>query len=141
MGKVIRLKEADLQRMVKRVINEQEKESTDNNNYLDKIVNQLIKETTIDNPVPYFWLLVIPFKTYKGLLGDTMINVQVHPTEPHLSHWGYSNKESFYDICKEIYGLTDEECDYVFAKYNERMTTNVKEYFDTHDWKETGMVN
>jgi len=109
--KVIKLRESDIQRMVKRVLNEQEKESTDNNNYLDKIVNQLIKETTIDNPVPYFWLLVIP------------------------------NKESFYDICKEIYGLTDEECDYVFAKYNERMTTNVKEYFDTHDWKETGMVN
>jgi len=31
--KVIKLRESDIQRMVKRVLNEQEKESTDNNNY------------------------------------------------------------------------------------------------------------
>ena len=108
---------------------------------LEKIVDQLIKETTIDNPAPYFWLLVIPFKTYDGLLGDTMINLQVHPTEPHLSRWGYLPKESFYDICKEIYGLTQEECEYVFGRYNERMIRKVKDYFERVEWRDTGMVN
>ena len=125
-----------MKNLIRKILKEQV-----NTGYLDNLVNQIVKETVLENPYPFLWLLTLPFKTYGGVFGEVMINQPIYPNEPYISPiWPYAPKNAFYEMCKEIFGITEEEFNYVFEQYIEKMTPIVKDYFHTSNWRETGMV-
>ena len=78
-------------------------ESTIDNSFLDKVVNQIVSETTID-------------------YDKEEMDVPFSPFSPHLRH--YPNLSHFpfaFEIhCRDVYGIKDkEEVDYIWAKYGE----------------------
>ena len=73
--------------------------------FLDKICNQIISETDID-------------------YDKEEVNVPFHPfklfTAPFTLHvFIFIIITSFSDHCKEVYGLNEEESEYVWKKYKE----------------------
>lgn len=67
-------------------------------NYLDKVVSQIVSETTIDGKVhtPY-----PPFRS------------------TYYAFFVYSPPDTFFNHCKEVYGLNEEETKYVWNNYRD----------------------
>ena len=76
------------------------------NKFLDKVLDQLVYETRIDYDMGE---IQFPFSSLKLFL--------FKPSSSHLSpaHFQYI----FSDHCEDIYGLNEEETDYVWKEYNE----------------------
>ena len=83
-----------------------------NNKFLDKVIEQILSETRIMDDklyTPFDFLILLPFLPL------------FLPSLPFLS--------SFYNHCKEVYGLNEQEIDYVWVKYKKGLTTPiVKKY-------------
>jgi len=76
-----------------------------NNKFLDKVCDQIISETRIDNDEVYFPFSTIPTSCF--FLPLTSIS------SPYL----------FFSHCREIYSLNEQETEYVWTKYKEGITT------------------
>ena len=74
------------------------------NKFLDKVLDQLVYETRIDYDMGE---IQFPFSSLKLFL--------FKPSSSHLSpeHFQYI----FSDHCEDIYGLNEEETDYVWEEY------------------------
>ena len=74
------------------------------NKFLHKVVDQIVRETRIDYDMGE---IQFPFSSLKLFL--------FKPSSSHLSpaHFQYI----FSDHCEDIYGLNEEETDYVWEEY------------------------
>lgn len=85
------------------------KQSLMDNKYLDKVLNSLVRETNIDFNMetinmPFFHSFhAYPFESYY---------VPLHLT-PSLSF----TPPSFTQHCRDVYGLNDDEIDYLWIDY------------------------
>ena len=76
-------------------------------NYLDKVVDQIVRETRIDRDERKIYT---PFS-------------YIHRGVMELSIWNYSHLDLdfpphyFSHHCKEVYGLNEDEIDYVWTNY------------------------
>ena len=81
------------------------------NNYLDKVVDQIVRETEIDYVNGSIYFPFILDTSYFGQMGTTnliIINI------PFINH------------CRDIYGLNDEEILYVSDKYKKIINDKLK---------------
>ncbi len=72
------------------------------NKYLDKVVDQIVRETTIDYDEERLYTPFTPSRLHLLYL-NTIIN--------------YPNYIPFSHHCEEVYGLNDDEIDYVWNEY------------------------
>ena len=80
-----------------------------NNKFLDKVCNQIVSETRVNNDViyaPFFLLPSPPLLTFSLLYSPSLLLTFL-----------------FSSHCKEIYSLNEQEIDYVWGKYKEGVTT------------------
>jgi hypothetical protein len=89
--------------------------------FLDKVCDQILSETRIDNDEVY-----TPFSSfsphYSFFFNFTISPISIFPS-------------SLSKHCKEIYGLNKEETDYVWDKYKEGVTTLIKDKDTSHQEK------
>lgn len=82
-----------------------------NKNYLDKVVDHMVRNTKIDYDkgeiIFPFTTLSTPFLSYSFLLLPSSLT-SLYPTSVTLS---------FIKYCKKHFGLTEEEIDYVYHSY------------------------
>ena len=71
------------------------------NNYLDKVVDQIVSETRID---------------YRER-GEIFTPFLPHHYPTHFSFHFSSYRSSFTKHCKEVYGLNNDEVNYVWDEY------------------------
>ena len=84
-----------------------------NNKFLDKVVDQILSETSIiDDKLHTPFLLSLPF---------------LSSFPPFLSFRSILLPLSFSSHCKEIYSLNDKETDYVWEKYKKEVTTLIND--------------
>ena len=78
--------------------------------FLDKVYDQILSETRIMDDklyTPFDFLILLPFLPL------------FLPSLPFLS--------SFYNHCKEVYGLNEQEIDYVWEKYKKGLTALIND--------------
>ena len=84
-----------------------------NNKFLDKVCDQIVSETRVKDDLlhtPFFpHLKPLPLYLYSFPLPYIFI---LYPYPP----------PSFISHCKEVYGLNEDEIDYVWTKYKEGVT-------------------
>lgn len=98
-----------------------------NKKYLDKVVDQLVNETRIGSNGAYtflpFLLSPLPF-LFPSLSSSFFLlpspvtpnnSSSLHPLRIPFSRHPYSLP--FYKHCRDVYGLTEEEVDYVWDEY------------------------
>ena len=73
-------------------------------NYLDKVVDQIVRETRIDHDEE---MLYTPFSYHIGFFSSFLYLSPLFP--PHY----------FSHHCKEVYGLNEDEVKYIWKKYKE----------------------
>ena len=86
-----------------------------NNNqniYLDKVIEFLVRDTKIDFKGKEIFL---PFLTSISFTSLLPFLLPRFPFAPHIS----SLFLYFSKYCKEVYGLTDQEIEYVWKEYKE----------------------
>ena len=74
--------------------------------FLDKVVDQIISETTIEDGENNY---VIPFRRIRWAF------------QPSFTNPYHINKNYFIHHCKTIYGLNDDETEYVFDQFKLKM--------------------
>ena len=84
----------------------------ENKRYLDKVLEHMVKGTKIDYKGE---TMVFPFTTNSTLFSTT---------SPHVLSFLLS---PFTDYCKNIYGLTDDEVDYVYLRYMKIIKDKIKD--------------
>jgi hypothetical protein len=75
------------------------------NNYLDKVIDQIVSETRIDHDEE---MLYTPFSPPPFSLSNSFTLVSLFFSPYMFSHH-----------CKNIYGLNEDEVSYVWKKYKE----------------------
>jgi len=89
--------------------------------FLDKVTEQIISETRVNNDVIY-----TPFLTPYLIIFTSQISLFWHCIQ---------NLSFFFSHCKEIYGLNKEETDYVWDKYKKVITTLINDKELSHQEK------
>jgi len=91
------------------------------NNYLDKVVDQIVRETEIDyvNESIYFPFLLNLNHRYGQMSTTNLI--------PFLNLRKTKYYIPFINHCRDIYGLNDEEILYVSDKYKKIINDKLKE--------------
>jgi hypothetical protein len=87
-----------------------------NYKFLNKVLDQLVSETRVDYKkgviyFPFFSMVIAHFK---------MVFIEPSPQRP-LTFLQY-----FYDHCKDIYGLNEQETDYIWVEYISIIKNKVK---------------
>ena len=77
-------------------------------NYLDKVVSQIVSETTIDDSE----VIRFPFPPYSFPISI----LYPFSSPPRVSFFLYF---SFPDHCKDVYGLNEDEIQYVWDNYRD----------------------
>ena len=80
--------------------------------FLHKVVGQLIRETEIDR---YKKKIYFPFHPPSNLLFNSLLSFYPFPTH-----------SSFSSHCREVYGLNDDEINYVWEEYKNSITFLIK---------------
>jgi len=88
--------------------------------FLHKVVGQLIRETEIDR---YKKKVYFPFLSF-----DFSFFLLFPTNSPYDLSFSLSSTSifSFFKHCREIYGLTDDEIDYVWNEYINSITYLIK---------------
>ena len=85
-----------------------------NNNYLDKVVGQIVSETIVDHDKEE---VSVPFPRFSTPLSSSpcyffpftsLIFISFPPVSPH---------PSFVKHCRDVYGLNEQEIKYVWKEY------------------------
>ena len=86
----------------------------DNKKYLDKVIEHLVKGTKIDyeEDLIVFPPLSSPFNSTLLYITSTILD----PTCPNF----------FYSYCKDTFGLTQEEINYVFIQWRKIMRDKIE---------------
>tara|TARA_R110001606_G_scaffold356433_1_gene507778 strand:- start:1038 stop:1310 length:273 start_codon:yes stop_codon:yes gene_type:complete len=76
--------------------------------FLDKVVNQIVNETMIDyrGKGKIFTPFSLPFYLFL-------------PFYPSFSSISSSYRSNFFNHCKEVYGLNEQEIEYVWEEYKQ----------------------
>ncbi len=78
-----------------------------NKNYLNRVIDQLVDETILD---------FIILKIYLPFSGGLVAENGIFLSAGHFSNHSHLF-DGFYNHCRNIYGLTDEEIEYSWDKY------------------------
>jgi hypothetical protein len=107
MKKIVRVTESDLTRIVKRVMNESDEVSNEDDKrskFLDKVITMFVEQTKMVG-------------TIKGSIYPYYRKIYRTPFSPmnqFLSDFDYFE---FYNYCKKMFNLKNEEIYYVWRKY------------------------
>ena len=75
-------------------------------NFLDKVVDQIMSETIIEDGITNY---MPPFRRIRWVF------------QPSFTNPYHINKNYFIHHCKTVYGLNDDETEYVFDQFNLKM--------------------
>ena len=84
----------------------------ENNKYLDKVIGSLVRSTRIDYEKERIYF---SFFSYNSLFSSFFSSL---PPSPLLSH--------FSKYCKNTFGLTEEEIDYVWEEFKSNIIDKIK---------------
>jgi len=89
----------------------------ESNKYIDKVIGSLVRGTKIDYEKN---LIVFPFPD---------LPLHNHATLFFIDSLNYVSKPPpfFRSYCKNTFGLTEDECRYVFIRWREIMKDNLKD--------------
>ena len=80
--------------------------------FLDRVIDQIVNETTIDNN--------------RGVIESPFFSfIWVHNFLNHFSSSIYSSTSSFIDHCRDVYGLNVQEIKYVWKEYRETIIDKI----------------
>ena len=96
---------------IKKTMNINESAGTNQKDYLDKVINQLVTETEIDYENTE---IDAPF-LFTPLLGFSS-----------TSFPSFASATNFFKYCRNIYGLTEEETEYVWIQYRKTIKDKIK---------------
>jgi len=99
-------------------------ESTGDKKYLDKVVDQLVNETRIESNGVYtpFFISPISLSLYIPISPLPLPS----PFFPPFSSSSSSFFLPFYKHCRDVYGLNEEEVDYVWKQYKSIIEDKIK---------------
>ena len=93
------------------------------NKFLDKVIYQILSETrVIDN------------KLYTPFLHPYSLEPRKFLLLPFLLTYSFP-LSSFFNHCKEVYSLNEQEIDYVWTKYKKGVTTLIDKKEPSHQEK------
>ena len=82
------------------------------NKYLNKVLDQLVRETEIDNN--------------RGVIESPFFSfIWVHNFLNHISSSSLFFLPSFVDHCRDVYGLNIQETEYVWKEYRETIIDKI----------------
>ena len=81
--------------------------------FLNKVIDQLVRETEIDNN--------------RGVIESSFFSfIWVHNFLNHISSSSLFFLPSFVDHCRDVYGLNIQETEYVWKEYRETIIDKIK---------------
>jgi len=85
------------------------------NKFLDKVVDQIVSETKIDyrGKGKIFTPFSLPFFVFV-------------PLNPSFSSLSSSYRSNFFNHCRDVYGLNEEETEYVWNEYKDIIIDKIK---------------
>jgi len=101
-------------------------------NYLDKVVNQLVDETTVNNDHRRIYFNFLPRTPVLHDLGPSIHTIPFPPSTLILP----MNHSYFIKHCKKIYGLTATEIIYVWDKYKSIIINKMRTKNNINESKE-----
>jgi hypothetical protein len=102
-------------------------------NYLDKVVNQLVDETTVNNDHRRIYFNFLPRTPVLHDLGPSIHTIPFPPPPNLLLPMNHSY---FIKHCKKIYGLTENEIIYVWDKYKSIIINKMRTKNNINESKE-----
>lgn len=95
-----------------------------NYKFLNKVLDQLVSETRVDYKkgviyFPFFSMVITHFK---------MVFIEPSPQQPGDGgpQQPLTFLQYFYDHCKDVYGLNEQETDYIWVEYISIIKNKVK---------------
>lgn len=90
----------------------------DNKKYIDKVLEHLVRSTKIDYNNNLTSLPFFPF----------IQHFSSHPfIFPLFSNYSSTTPSSFYKHCKNVFGLTEEEIEYVWKEYKKIIVEKINQ--------------
>jgi hypothetical protein len=92
----------------------------DNKKYIDKVIDHLVKGTKIDydnDKIHY------PFPTLSSSFYSFLLHIQTTPSSSSLSSVRF---RSFTEYCKNTFGLTKDEMEYVWYQYGKILLNKIE---------------
>jgi len=84
------------------------------NNYLDKVVEQIVRETEIDYVKEWVYTPYTPFPLFYSPISSSFLSRSYSPS-------------LFSRHCREVYGLNEDEIDYVWNEYKKIIKDKIDE--------------
>ena len=114
-----------MKRIISKILKEEFNNRISREDYVDKILNYLIEDTTIDFDENEIYFPSFPLVTQSPFPRSTPISMI-----PPLSYL----IRPFSEYCKYNYDLTDEEIDYLLEKYLEIISDKINEVYPDGLW-------